>query len=244
LPQVPQIAVFDTAFYYGLPDAAKLYALPLELLQEYKIQRFGFHGISHEYVAKEVAKKQGKDLSELNLILCHLGGGCSVTAVKGGKAVDTSMGYTPMEGLPMMTRSGDIDPGVIFELIKEFSNQGESDAVAKAKNILNFESGIKGLSGGAGNFLELLSRVEAGDRSAQNAFDFLIYRIAKYVASYLVALDGQLDAVAFTGMIGANSQVTRDKIMERLKFLKDVSCYAVQPDEELAIAGKVKELLD
>ncbi|MFA6171547.1 MAG: acetate kinase [Patescibacteria group bacterium] len=266
LPDIPEAAVFDTGFYRDLPETASFYALPKQLSLRYKIRRYGFHGISHELAGMEGAKKLGLDFKKANLITCHLGGGWSVTAIKNGKAVDTSMGFTPMEGLMMMTRSGDIDPGIIFllmkhrELLDETDDKGriimdfshsqenavnvhEEDLMARrVENILNQESGIKGLTEGISDYKELLKAVSLGKESAKTAFDMAIRRLVKYIGSYYAILEGNLDGIIFTGRIGAGNPMTRNSVMRKLKFLKCPGI-PIEPNEEKLIADKVRELL-
>lgn len=237
LPDIPNIAVFDTAFFRYLPEKAKIYAIPLEFYQEHGIQRFGFHGISHQYVALEAANKLGQPLSQLNLITCHLGGGASITAIKKGKPIDTSMGFTPLEGLVMMTRCGDIDPGIISQL-KDSMNGKDKGLVNR---MLNKASGIRGLCG-IDNYLDLLEAVRQKDRRAQLAFDIFTYRIQKYIGAYFAIL-GNLDALVFTGKIGAGKSITREKITKNLKILKGVRVLAIPTDEEVMIAREVAETL-
>ena len=215
-PKVPDIACFDTGFFVNLPDKAKIYALPLKFYKKYKIQRFGFHGLSHQYVAMQAAKKLKKPFSKLKIITCHLGGGCSITAINKGRPVETSMGFTPLEGLVMMSRSGDLDAGIILHLLKS-KNYRSSASIIK---LLNFESGMKGLVG-TKNFLEVLRRVQKGNRRAKLAFDIFIHRIQKYIGAYFAILGG-LDVLVFTGAIGAGKPITRQQICKNLKILKGV----------------------
>ncbi len=231
LSGIPHIGVFDTGFYVDLPLKAKIYPLPWVYYEKYGIQRFGFHGISHEYVAKEAAKLLKKPLEKINLITCHLGGGCSITAIKQGKAIDTSMGMTPMEGLVMMTRAGDIDPGLHFYL-----NQQYSLSEQEINNLLNQESGIKGLTG-FDNFLKLLSAVKRKDKLARLGFDIFVYRLQKYIGAYLGIL-GKVQAIVFTGAIGAGNPYTRQNVCQDLLLSKSIKILAIPTDEELAIAQK------
>ncbi len=173
LPDIPHLACFDTSFYVDLPPVAKIYAIPLEYYKKYGIQRFGFHGISHQYAAVQAAKILKRNLSKINLITCHLGGGGSITAIKKGKPIDTSMGLTPLEGLVMTMRSGDIDPGLIFYLNRECHL-----SIPEIDDLLNSQSGIKGLFG-SGNFLKLLRAVKRGNKKARLAFDIFVYRSGK-----------------------------------------------------------------
>ena len=228
-PGISQIAVFDTEFYADLPKRAYIYPLPEKLRKKYGFQRFGFHGISHEYVAKKGAELLKKELNSLKIISCHLGGGASITAVKNGKAIDTSMGFTPMEGLLMMTRSGDIDPGIVLELAKIFS-------VEKADKILNLESGIKGITGES-EMLEVLKKAKAGNKKAKFALEIFTYRIQKYIGAYFAILGG-CDLLIFTGTIGFGSAKIRNRICKNLTIIRNTKILAVKTDEELAIAKK------
>lgn len=235
LPDIFQYAVFDTAFYFDLPEVARTYALPKSLIEKYKIRKYGFHGISHEYAMNEAAEKLGKKIDKLNLITCHLGGGWSVTAIKNGKPVDTSMGWTPMEGLVMMTRAGDIDAGVVVELMKNYG-------LEETNNLLNYESGIKGLTG-LDNFQDVLKEASLGYKDAKLAFDLAVYRLVKYIGAYWTILEGKVDAIVFTGAIGAGNPMTRNAVMRKLKFLSDIPALVVKTDEELAIARKAGEVI-
>jgi len=233
LPDIPNIAVFDTAFYKNLPEYAKIYALPLKYYEN-GIQRFGFHGTSHKFVAEEAAKKLEKPLDQCNLITIHLGGGCSITAIKEGKAIDTSMGFTPLEGLVMGTRAGDIDAGIIIQILKEEKISGDD-----LDKLLNQESGIKGISG-YDDFRDLLNGIEKGESNAKLAFDIFVYRIKKYIGAYFAILN-HIDAIVFTGAIGSGKEITRNKIIEGMKILENVPSFAIETNEELAIAKEVKQ---
>lgn len=226
-----QIAVFDTEFYVNLPKKAYTYALPGNIKKE-GFRRFGFHGISHEYAVQKAIEEEKISFKKSKIISCHLGGGSSITAVKNGKAVDTSMGFTPLEGLVMMTRSGDIDPGIILEISKKYGYE-------KTKKILNYESGIKGISG-ISNMLILLKKMKEGNKKAKLAFDIFVYKIQKYIGSYYVALGG-CDLLVFTGSIGAGKAKTRNAIVSGLPF--PVKVKIVKADEEKAIAKKVIKLI-
>jgi len=228
--EVPHIAVFDTEFYINLPEKAYTYPLPAEVRKKYGIQRFGFHGISHEYAAEAGSKKIKKPFKKLKIITCHLGGGSSITAIKNGKAVDTSMGFTPMEGLMMMTRSGDIDPGIIIELARYFSFK-------KINDILNHDSGFKGVSG-IGNMLEILKRTKKGNKKARLALEIFVYKIQKYIGAYFTILGG-CDLLIFTGAIGFGSAKIRNMICRNLTILKNTKIIPIKPNEELAIAEKI-----
>ncbi|MCX6720269.1 MAG: acetate/propionate family kinase [Candidatus Staskawiczbacteria bacterium] len=227
---VPEIAVFDTEFYKDLPEQAFTYALPEAIVKEFGFRKFGFHGISHEYVAGKAAEMIKKPFSKLKIISCHLGGGASITAIKNGKAVDTSMGFTPLQGLVMMTRVGDIDSGVVLELVREFT-------LDRTKEILNKESGVKGICG-ENDMLRVLDMVEKGDKKAILALDVFVYSIQKYIGSYFAILGG-CDVLVFTGSIGAGSKKIRDMICENLDILKKAKVLAIPTDEESAIAEKV-----
>ncbi len=245
LPDIPQVAVFDTAFYYDLPEVARIYALPKVLLEKYKIRRYGFHGISHQYAMENAAEKLKKKADRINLISCHLGGGWSATAIKNAKPIDTSMGWTPMEGLVMMTRTGDIDPGIVVELIKrevETRRCLVSTAAEAVHSLLNHESGIKGISG-LDNFQDVLKETSLGYKDAKLAFDLAVYRLVKYIGAYWAALEGRVDAIVFTGTIGAGNPMTRNAVMKKLKFLGDVPVIVVKTDEELAIMREARNII-
>ena len=211
LPDVPQVAVFDTAFHQAMPKVAYLYAIPYEFYSEERIRRYGFHGTSHRYVSERAAEMMGRRPSEFNCITCHLGNGCSMAAVRGGKSVDTTMGLTPLEGLVMGTRSGDIDPAIIFHLadVKGMS-------LDEIKAMLNNRSGLLGLSGLSNDMRTLVRAAASGSRQADLAIDVFAYRVKKYIGSYLVVL-GRTDAVVLTGGIGENSDVVRARILEGLE---------------------------
>lgn len=243
LPNIPQIAVFDTAFYFELPEVAKAYALPKNIVKKYNIKRFGFHGISHEYAMNEVSRKFKKNINNINLIICHLGGGWSATAIKKGKPIDTSMGYTPLEGLIMMTRSGDIDSGIVLELVKNSKFSSIDDAVEEVKNILIYKSGILGLSQGVNNYQKLLKEISNGNKIAKLAFDIAVYKLIKYIGAYWAILNGKVNAIVFTGSIGAGDQITRNTVMSKLKFLKDVRVLSIKANEEIMIMQEVKKLM-
>ncbi|MBX9246018.1 acetate kinase [Actinotalea ferrariae] len=202
LPDVPHVAVFDTAFFQTLPDAASTYALDREVAEKHGVRRYGFHGTSHQYVSGKVSRVLGRRLSDLNQIVLHLGNGASASAVRGGVAVETSMGMTPLEGLVMGTRTGDIDPAVIVHLHR---NAGMS--VDQIDDLLNRRSGLKGLAG-QNDFRELHKLVEAGDEAAKKAFDVYIHRLRKYIGAYLAVL-GRVDVIAFTAGVGENDALVR-----------------------------------
>ncbi len=205
LPNVKQVACFDTAFHSTIPKVAYMYALPYELYEKYGIRRYGFHGISHRYVARRAAAIMGKGKYDINAITCHLGNGCSVTAVKEGESIDTSMGLTPLEGVPMGTRSGDLDPAILFYLA------GKGYDVNELNTLCNKQSGLLGLSGISNDMRNLQECARKGDARAKLAIDVFCYRIKKYVGAYAAVLD-TVDAVVFTGGIGENSVFMREKI--------------------------------
>jgi len=204
-PDIPQVAVFDTAFHQTIPNYAALYPLPYQWYQDYNICRYGFHGTSHLYVAKEAAKLLKKDLDKLNLITLHLGNGASVTAIKNGKSIDTSMGLTPLEGLMMGTRCGDIDPAIIHFLMHNYNM-----SIDQINNILNKESGLKGICN-TNDMREVITQVEQGDTLSLLALEMYIHRIKKYIGSYFAIL-GYVDAVIFTGGIGEHAVKVREMV--------------------------------
>ncbi|MFR9766942.1 acetate kinase [Nocardia sp. SC052] len=202
LPGVPQVAVFDTAFFHGLPAAAKTYAIDAKVAAAHGIRKYGFHGTSHEYVSGCAADFLGRDPAELNQIVFHLGNGASASAIRGGRPIDTSMGLTPLEGLVMGTRSGDLDPGIVAHLAR--SAHLDIDAI---DTLLNRDSGIKGLSG-VNDFRELRRLIDGGDEAARLAYDVYIHRLRRYLGAYLIDLGG-VDAITFTGGVGENSPQVR-----------------------------------
>ncbi len=207
LPHAKQVACFDTAFHATIPQVAYMYALPYELYEKYGIRRYGFHGISHRYVARRAAALMGKGKYEINAITCHLGNGCSITAVKNGRSIDTSMGLTPLEGVPMGTRCGDLDPAILFYL-------AEKGYDVKALNTLcNKQSGLLGLSGISNDVRNLEKFAKKGDARAKLAIDVFCYRIKKYIGAYVAVLD-TVDAVVFTGGIGEHAAFLREKICD------------------------------
>lgn len=213
MPGVPMVAVFDTAFHQTMPPKAYLYALPLKAYTDYKIRRYGFHGTSHRFVSKEVAAYLGKTPEDLKTIVCHLGNGASICAVANGKSVDTSMGFTPLAGLAMGTRSGDIDPAIV-----EYYANKEGLSLSDIINVLNKKSGMEGLTGGKSDFRDLEEGFKAGDQDCINAIEIFCYDVAKYIGSYAAALNG-VDAIAFTAGIGENSGFVRGKICDYLGYL-------------------------
>ncbi|MHC4119820.1 MAG: acetate/propionate family kinase [Planctomycetota bacterium] len=205
VPDIPQVACFDTAFHSTIPETAYMYALPYELYEKYHIRRYGFHGVSHRYVARRAAAMMGKKKYDVNVITCHLGNGCSITAVKRGRSVDTSMGFTPLEGVPMGTRSGDIDPAILFYL----GDKGYD--VNALKTLCNKQSGLFGISGASNDVRNLVELAEEGHQRAKLAIDVFCYRIKKYIGAYSAVLD-TVDAVVFTGGIGENAADLRSRI--------------------------------
>lgn len=212
-PNLPQVAVFDTAFHQTMPEVAYRYAVPESWYTQHGVRRYGFHGTSHAYVAQEVAQVLGKPMAEVNLVTAHLGNGCSASAVAGGKCVDTSMGLTPLEGLVMGTRSGDVDPG-----LHDYISRQAGLTLTQVTAALNKESGLLGLSGLTNDMRELEAAAAGGNTRAALAVDIFIYRLAKTIAALSVALPS-LDALVFTGGIGENSTLVREKTLERLGLL-------------------------
>ncbi|NKF52459.1 acetate kinase [Shewanella sp. WXL01] len=209
-PALPQVAVFDTAFHQTMPETAYMYALPYKLYREHGIRRYGMHGTSHLFVSREAAKALNKSVEDTNVIVAHLGNGASVTAVKGGKSVDTSMGLTPLEGLVMGTRCGDLDPSIIFHLVNQLGY-----TLDEVNNLLNKQSGLLGISELTNDCRGIEEGYEEGHKGATLALEIFCYRLAKYIASYSVPL-GRIDAVVFTGGIGENSDVIREKVLNHL----------------------------
>lgn len=210
IPNVPMVAVFDTAFHQTLPEKAYFYGLPYRYYEDYKIRRYGFHGTSHDYVSKKAAQLAGVDIDNSKIIVCHLGNGASITAVKDGKSIDTSMGLTPLEGVVMGTRSGDIDPAIV-----EFIMNKEGIEVEETINILNKKSGMLGLSNLSSDFRDLQDARNDGNEMAIRALEVYAYKIAKYIGSYVMAMGG-VDIIAFTAGIGENDEDVRRDICEYL----------------------------
>ena len=213
MPGVPMVAVFDTAFHQTMPEKAYLYGLPYEYYENYKVRRYGFHGTSHSFVSKETARFLGMDLENSKIIVCHLGNGASISAVKDGKCVDTSMGLTPLEGLVMGTRSGDMDPAIMEYIAKK-----ENLDIAGVMNVLNKKSGLEGISGLSSDFRDLTAGAKEGNKRAIAAIEVFCYRVAKYVGSYVAAMNG-VDAIAFTAGIGENVGLVREKVCSYLGYL-------------------------
>ncbi|MCH5260546.1 MAG: acetate kinase [Lachnospiraceae bacterium] len=214
MPNVPMVGVFDTAFHQTMPKKAYLYGLPLSYYEDYKVRRYGFHGTSHDFVSKRAAQILGKDIKELKIIVCHLGNGASVSAVKYGESVDTSMGLTPLEGLIMGTRSGDLDPAIIT-----FIAEKEGIGAEQVIDICNKKSGVLGLSGGiSSDFRDLADAVAKGSDEAKTALETYAYRVGKYIGAYAAAMNG-VDAIVFTAGIGENNAEVRAMVGEYIGFL-------------------------
>ena len=214
MPGTPMVGVFDTAFHQTMPKEAYLYGLPYEYYEKYKVRRYGFHGTSHSYVSKRAAEVLGQKYEDLKLIVCHLGNGASVSAVKNGKCIDTSMGLTPLEGLIMGTRSGDIDPAII-----EFIAHKEGKSIDDVMAVLNKKSGVLGLSGNlSSDFRDLQKAYEDGDEAGIRTMEAFAYRVAKYIGAYTAAMNG-VDAVCFTAGLGENSAFMRNMVCSRLGYL-------------------------
>ena len=213
MPGTPMVAVFDTAFHQTMPAKAYMYGLPYEYYDKYKVRRYGFHGTSHSFVSKRAAELVGKPYDAVKTIVCHLGNGASICAVENGESVDTSMGLTPLEGLVMGTRSGDIDPAIM-----EFIAKKENLDIAGVMNVLNKKSGVQGISKVSSDFRDLEDGMEKGDKLCAAALEVFSYRVAKYIGSYVAALNG-VDAIAFTAGIGENAPLVREKVMEYFGYL-------------------------
>ena len=261
MPGVPQVAVFDTAFHQTMPEKAYMYGLPYEYYEKYKVRRYGFHGTSHSFVSKRAAEVMGKSYDEVKTIVCHLGNGSSVSAVLNGKCVDTSMGLTPLEGLVMGTRSGDIDPAIM-----EFIAKKENLDIEGVMEVLNKKSGVFGLSGGlSSDFRDLTDAMNAGDKKAKIAMDVFSYRVAKYIGSYAAAMNG-VDDIVFTAGIGENDDYVRQEVCKYLGYLgvdfdseanaglrgkeaeltkegSKVKVFVIPTNEELAIARETLALV-
>ena len=213
MPNVPMVAVFDTAFHQTMPPKAYLYGIPYDYYEKYKVRRYGFHGTSHDYVSNEAAKFLGKDRKDLKIIVCHLGNGASISAVKNGKSVDTSMGLTPLEGLIMGTRSGDIDPAIVTFLSQKLNVSSE-----EVLSILNKKSGVLGLSKVSSDFRDIEKAYNEGNELAKTALETYSYHVAKYIGSYVAAMNG-VDVIAFTAGVGENTSLVRGMVGEYLGYL-------------------------
>ena len=256
MPNVPMVGVFDTAFHQTMPD---MYGTPYEYYEKYKVRKYGFHGTSHSFVSQRVAALEGKPYDSLKTIVCHLGNGASICAVKNGKSIDTSMGLSPLEGLLMGTRSGDIDPSAI-----EYFSKKENLSFEEAMNVLNKKSGVLGISGVSSDFRDIEAAAKDGNKRAQLALDMFVYKVAKYVGSYAAAMNG-VDCIAFTAGLGENDATTRKNVCSYLEFLgitvdeeknkvrgeeimistpdSKVRVYAIPTNEELAIARETAALV-
>jgi acetate kinase len=221
MPDVPQVVVFDTSFHQTMPEKAYMYAIPRVLYNKYKVRRYGAHGTSHDFVSKEAAKFLGRPLEDLKIITCHIGNGGSVTAVQGGLSVDTSMGMTPLEGLMMGTRSGDLDPAIVPYVMNK-----EELTVNEVNSMLNKHSGLLAISGISSDMREITEGMEKGEANSTLAFEMYEYRLRKYIGSYAAAMNG-VDVIAFTAGVGENSIVLRKRVLEQLTFL------GVELDESL-----------
>jgi acetate kinase len=257
LPGTPQVGVFDTAFHSHMPPKAYLYGIPYELYRKYKIRRYGFHGTSHLYVSKKAAELMGKKYEDLKIITAHLGNGCSMAAVNKGISVDTTMGFTPLEGLLMGTRSGDLDPQVILYVMGK-----EGLSLNEAATMLNKHSGLIGISGESSDMREILAAVKDQHQRAKHAFDIFCYRIKKYVGAYATAMGG-VDALVFTGGIGENSFEVREEVCKDMEFMgiqldllrnqnnselistdsSKVKVFRIPTNEELVIAMDTAEIV-
>ena len=260
MPGVPQVGVFDTAFHQTMPERAYLYALPYEYYEKYKVRRYGFHGTSHRFVSEEVCKMMDRPYDQTKVITCHLGNGGSVCAVRNGKSIDTTMGFTPLEGLVMGTRAGDVDVAAVTYLMKK-----EGLTADEMDNILNKKSGVLGLSGVSSDFRDIEEAAEAGNDRAEIALDVFAYKVAKRIGAYASAMNG-VDAIVFTAGLGENSGATRRAICDYLGWMgvhidsynnslrgkaieisatdSRVRVFVIPTNEELVIARDTKELLD
>jgi acetate kinase len=230
MPGTPQVAVFDTAFHQSMPPESYLYGIPYELYEKYKIRRYGFHGTSHKYVSQRAAEMLGKRIEKLKLISCHLGNGSSITAIKYGKSVETSMGFTPLEGLMMGTRSGDLDPSIVSFIMNKEKWSGD-----QVNDFLNKRCGVLGLSGVSSDFRDLQKAAEEGNVRAQLALDVFVHDVKKYIGAYAALLDG-VDGIIFTAGLGENSPLIRSSICETLGYL------GVNIDEEKNAAVRGQEM--
>ena len=258
LPNIKQTGSFDTSFHQTMPEKAYMYAIPQRFYEKYSVRRYGFHGSSHLYVSHEAATLLGKEIEDLKIITAHLGNGSSVTAVKNGKSIDTSMGLTPLEGLAMGTRSGDLDPAII-----EFLAEKENLTAKEIVNILNKESGVLGISEVSSDFRDIEDAAAEGNKKAQLALDIFYYRVAKYIGSYVAAMNG-VDAIVFTAGLGENSPEAREEICAYLGYLgieidKEANkvrgkttlvskgtkpaVYTIPTNEELVLARECKKLI-
>ena len=260
MPNTPMVAVFDTAFHQTMPDEAYMYALPYELYEKHGIRRYGMHGTSHRYVSERVAEVIGKPMEELKIITCHLGNGASCAAIKNGKSIDTSMGFTPLEGLVMGTRCGDIDPAIV-----PFVQKAENLTAAEVDTLMNKKSGVFGLSGVSSDFRDIEDAQANGNDRARLALDVFHYRVKKYIGAYTAAMGG-VDVIVFTAGLGENSKTSRVAICEGFEYLgfkidkeknnfrgeerlistddSSVKVFVIPTNEELMIAKDTKFIVD
>ena len=260
MPNTPMVVVFDTAFHQTMPEKAFLYPLPYELYEEHNIRKYGFHGTSHKYVSSKAAELMKKDIKDLKIITCHLGNGASVAAIQGGDCVDTSMGFTPLQGLAMGTRCGDIDPAVVVYLVKELGY-----SIDEVNNLLNKKSGVLGVSGVSSDFRDVETEAwKHNNHRAQLALDIFVYRVKQYIGSYAASMGG-VDAIVFTAGVGENSVELREEILTGFEFMgveidkeknnvrgklaeitkesSKVKAFAIPTNEELVIARDTLELV-
>lgn len=230
MPDTPMAGVFDTAFHQTMPQEAYMYGVPYEYYENYKVRKYGFHGTSHSFVSKRLAELLGKPIEDLKIIVCHLGAGASICAVDGGKSIDTSMGLSPLEGLIMGTRSGDVDPSVM-----EFICKKENLDINGIMEVLNKKSGVQGLSGVSSDFRDLQAGAADGNERCAMAVDVFCYRVVKYIGAYVAAMNG-VDAIAFTAGLGENDEIVRRKVVKRLGYL------GITLDEEVNDNGRGKEI--
>ena len=259
MPDKPMVGVFDTAFHYSIPKERYIYPVPYEYYKKYSIRKYGFHGTSHKYVSQRLAEIENKPIEDMKIVTCHLGQGSSICAIEDGKSVDTSMGLTPLGGIPMVTRSGDLDPSVLLYIMKK-----EKLSAQEMEDILNKKSGVSGISGLAPDFRVIEQAANDGDEKAQIAMDNFKYSVASFIAKYAVAMNG-IDSIIFTGGVGENQINIRKGICEQLKFMgveldneknqirseeklisKDTSkvkVYVIPTNEELMIAKETQRLI-
>ena len=259
MPDKPMVGVFDTAFHYSIPKERYIYPVPYEYYKKYSVRKYGFHGTSHKYVSQRLAEIENKPIEDMKIVTCHLGQGSSICAIEGGKSVDTSMGLTPLGGIPMVTRSGDLDPSVLLYIMKK-----EKLSAQEMEDILNKKSGVSGISGLAPDFRVIEQAANDGDEKAQIAMDNFKYSVASFIAKYAVAMNG-IDSIIFTGGVGENQINIRKGICEQLKFMgveldneknqirseeklisKDISkvkVYVIPTNEELMIAKETQKLI-
>ncbi|WP_195428212.1 acetate kinase [Clostridium sp. D46t1_190503_E9] len=231
MPNTPMVAVFDTAFHQTMPKEAYICPLPYELYEKYGIRKYGFHGTSHKYVSQKVADAMGKDIKDLKIITCHLGNGCSLAAVKGGKSIDTSMGFTPLAGVMMGTRSGSIDPSVI-----SFLSEQHGYKISDIDELLNKKSGVLGISGVSSDFRDVIEAANKGNERAKLALDIFHYKVRAQIAAY-AGIMGGVDVIVFTAGIGENSSLTRKECLNGLEFLG----FKID-DEKNAVRGEIQEI--